>query len=562
MGGEIFRYSANRIGGIVFRKPSFDFVFRAAMVLAIAIAYAPSSRHPPRADQWCFLNDMVSHHEVIDAVQSSYSYNRTRETLAGDSDLFRPVLFATLAIERALFEGNLRYTQMIGVGLHCCVCLLLFSLLRRIERLVRFGRQTENDRDSPPSTSSFLTYAITAFFALSPTIVEMVIWSHIHGYLLFTALMLGSANLLLQHISSSRAGDFLCPKLWGAWGLALVSAFTYELGQLYAVLVGLFLAADVLRRRAVIRAGVMLLAFAGVMFIYQAANKHDMRAHRSHYSPDNLFQAIRNKALTENTIEHSVRFTLYTNVQPFCPSILRFWTSGDRLNVNEALWWDLILLQERFGIRDAAFTGLFVLFASFGLVGLWGLLRRGDRLPLLILLLLFGTLGAYASMNILGRMNLRPGNACLSSNSYYTYIALLLGLTIWSTLMHGVPKLKGYLTTALWNAMLVGLVALVLHGAVQVRLVNTRLANMMLGMTAPIKAVHKFVHQHSHEQNFSIAIDYQSSDPVPKRFDKYVTDMIFYRWINPNAKYRIAIRHRAAVIVSVHPPEKLVSATP
>jgi hypothetical protein len=138
----------------------------------------------------------------------------------------------------------------------------------------------------------------------------------------------------------------------------------------------------------------------------------------------------------------------------------------------------------------------------------------------------------------------------------------MLGLTIWFTLMQGLPSIKGYVSTAAWKVVLVGFVALAIHGGVQVRLINARLSNAMLGMSAPIRAVHRFIHQHHNEQGFSITIDYRSSDPVPQRYGKFVTDVIFYQWVNPNAKYRIAIRHRAAVILSVRQPDGLVLASP
>jgi len=558
MDGAIFRNFSIQ-NGFGFWKPSFDLLYRLALVATIAVIYAPSLRHPPRADHWCFLNDTVSHHEVLDAVESSYSYTRTRQTLPGDTGLYRPVLFGLLAVERALLEGDLKSTQMIGVILHSCVCLLLLSLLRRIETVIRFHRQPQTAPIPAPPTSSFLPYAMTAFFALSPAIVEMVIWSHLHGYLLFVVLMLGSVNLLFRHISGPGAGNLLCANLWGGLILALVSAFTYELGQFYAVVVGFFLAAVVYPRNGGIRALGLVAVFVGVMILYQAANKHDFRLHRGQFTPDNHLPEIERNALKIHTLTHSARFVLYTNVQPFCPSLLRFWASGDRLNVNEVFWLDPIL--DRCGFRDVGFALLFALFVSFGMVGLWGLLRRGERLPFLIILLFFGTCSVYAALNILGRMNLRPGPDCLCSNSYYSYMGLLFGLTIWCTLMQGLPRIKGYPTTVAWKAMLVGLVALTIHGGIQVRLINSRFSDLMLGMSAPIRAVHKFVQQHRNEQDFSLTIDYRSSDPVPMRYGKPVTDMIFSRWIDPNAKYRIAIRHRAAVVIEVRAPENLAQAS-
>lgn len=548
MGGAIFRSLTGRASGLGFPVPSFDLSFRALMVLAIVLAYYPSLKHPPRADHWCYLNDMMDHHGVIDAIESSYSYTRTRQTLPGDCDLFRPVLFALLAVERALFEGDLPSIQLIGIALHSGNCLLLLTLLRRIEFIVQSSRNRAANGTSEPYSPGFLPYAMTGFFALSAAIVEMVIWSHLHGYLLFVSLLLGSAILLLRHVSGTRAGEFTCWNLWGAWWLAFASAFTYELGQLYAALAGMFLAAFVRPRKGVVRAAALLFAFVGVMLAYQAINKHDYRLHRGQYAPDNHLIAIKHEIYKVPTLTHTVRFALYTTVQPFCPSILYTWMSGDRVNVGEALWYEP--LSKRCGVLEAGFGCELAVIIAFAFAGFWGLMQRGNRLPRLILGLLVATGSAYAAMNILGRMNLRPGRDCLCSNSYYTYTGLLFGVMVCFTLLQGVARLKSVAAAAAWKIMLVGLVALTIYGGIKVRLVNKRLANMMLEMSAPIRAVHKFVKQHRHEPDFSMAIEYKTSDPVPGRYGKHVTDMIFRRWIAANAKYRIAIRHRAAVVVA------------
>ena len=221
---------------------AWDAVFAAGLAVLVWLAYGPSVRHAPRADQWAFLVDTLDEPTFAGTLRASYSYNRTRTIAPGDTDLFRPVLFAVLAAEKAAFGFDLAGPQYVGIGLHYGVCLLLFAVLRRI-----VGRCP-------------LTYTVTLFFALNPAVQELVVWTHLHGYLLFLLLLLGAVYLLLAGVD----GDAVRPApLAGAWGLLLVASFTYEMGQFAAVLAGLYVAAAVAPRAGRLRAAGWFAAFAG-----------------------------------------------------------------------------------------------------------------------------------------------------------------------------------------------------------------------------------------------------------------------------------------------------------
>lgn len=520
-----------------------DGLFRAGLLVAIVLAYAPSLHHPPRADQWCFLNDTTQHYELVDAVQSTYSYNRTRQTLPGDTDLFRPILFVLLAVERTLLEGDLWSTQLIGVGLHVVVCQLLLSVLRRVEGIV----VPEWPGGARPLTRSGLPCLMTAVFALSPNIIELVVWAHLHGYLLFLVFLLGGVNLLLRHLEGG-AGRWLSPSLWGSWALVLLSAFTYELGQLLAVFCGVAAAAATHTRAGRLRALSLMAAFFSILFLYQGANKYDQWVHRDQFMPENLHGQIVDGVLTWDTPLHAIRYTLYTAVQPLCPSLTHAWMMGDRINVGEDLWYEPVL--NHFGIVAAWSLPATLLFAGFTFSGFRGLVRSGRRLPLVILALFTSLWAAYAAMNVLGRMNLRPGTTCLSSNSYYAYPGWLFGVLIAYTLLRGVSRTSPAGALG-WHFMIAGLTGLCIYSGIHVRATNARFGDEMKPMSATIRAFHGFIRHHQREPGFSLEIDYGNSDPIPGRYEKSVPEMMFARWMTRHAKYRVVYRHRAVVVVSV-----------
>src|SRR5260370_11188715 len=309
------------------RRLLTDLGFLALLAFLVWAAYAPSLRHPPRADQWCFLNDTQDRHRFFDILRPPYQPARTRRTCAGDTDLSRPVLFALLAAEKAAFGGDIVRPQALGLVLHGSVAYLLLLVLRRLAAV--------GGRDAPPlfSPAGLFPYAVSLFFALNFAVQELVIWAHLHGYVLFLVSLLGSLVLLLRHVAAPAAGSWESPSLWGAWSLALLSAFTYEMGQLYAPLAGLFAALALPRGAGLARRAGFCALFASVVLVYQGANHLDARAHEGEYEPDALGAVIRSQLFTENTVTHSKRFVVYTAFQPFFPSLSQPSFSGGRVQL-------------------------------------------------------------------------------------------------------------------------------------------------------------------------------------------------------------------------------------
>lgn len=528
--------------GVTTRQAAFvELGCVALLSVLVWLAYAPSLRHAPRADQWCFLVDTIDDHTFPDTLRDSYSYNRTRRIAPGDTDLFRPVLFALLAAEKHAFEGDLGAAQLAGIVFHGVVCLLLLNLLRRVARL---GCEAGEARTL---VNVALPHAVTGFFALNPCVQELVIWTHLHGYLLFLALLLGSASLSLRHATGPRAGSLRSPALWAGWAVAVAAAFTYELGQVYALLGGLFVAAAVLPRVGRPRAAVLVVAFASIGVVYQVANAHDRRAHDGKFTPEDNRHRIVGEACRPATAEHAARFAVYTVAQPFFPTVPEHTFAGGRLHVAESLW----TRHGRRNLGPAAVVSALVLSLAVGLggVGLVRCVRPETRIRLLVLALFATLFVVYAGMNVLGRMNLRPVPEILASNSYYTYPALLFalvaGFVAWST--PGVPEATATHGRA---GLLVGFVVLAVLGGERVRAVNQDVTTRVADVANPIRAVNTFVRRHRHEPDFGFTIDHAASGRITPVYGIPVTDVVFARWMTRSEpKYRIAYRDGSVVVL-------------
>src|SRR5947209_4891627 len=81
-----------------------NWLFLTVLFGLVWLAYAPSLQQMPRADQWCYLLDTKDCYSFGDLLRASYSYSRTRKVFPGDSELFRPVLFSLLAVEKYWLE--------------------------------------------------------------------------------------------------------------------------------------------------------------------------------------------------------------------------------------------------------------------------------------------------------------------------------------------------------------------------------------------------------------------------------------------------------------------------
>jgi hypothetical protein len=511
--------------------------FAALMAASVGLAYAPSLDHGPRADHWWFLLDARGHRELPDLIAATYSYNRTRTQSPGDTELFRPVLFVLMAAETHLSDGDLRVCQAIGIGLHLGVCLLLYGLLRDLRGVAAAG---PDGADAPVPG---LPEAATLFFALNPAVQDLVIWSHLHGYLLFLVFLLGSLRLLTRHAFGGRAGDWRSPALPAAWVLTLLAAFTYELGQFYAVFAGGFLTAAAAPRVGLPRAAATGAAFALILAVYQGVNRYDAALHSGRYVPAGNDAAILETSFRPATLQHSVRFFVYTTVQPFWPSLVDAALVDGRIRIPETVWDRQF--ADGFGPAGIVSAGVLLLTAGLTVAAARGVLAGGDRRWLSAIALPTVLYAAYAGITVLGRMNIRRFSNVLTDSSYYTYFALVFALPIVFALWEAGCRRRG--RRPVW--LPAGLALLALVGGEQVRRSTQAVAADMAAEVRPVQAVQRFVRDHAGEPDFSIAIDYAQSEPVPEAYGVPVTEIVFDRRISPQPKYRLAlVAGRAAAL--------------
>lgn len=520
---------ADWVGARKDRRRTRDLVFLTVLFVFVGLAYGPSLKHPPRADQWCWLADTRTDHTFLDTLRHSYSYNRTRKIGAGDTDLYRPVLFALLTAEKFAFEGRTGPPQALGVAMHCGVCALLLVLLRQIAAIVRPADA------APADAADWFLYGTVAFFALNPCVQELVIWHHLHGYLLFLLLLFGSLSCLLRYAAGS-AGAPDRRYLWGAWALALVSAFTYELGQVYAILAGASAALVSAPRVGTGRALRAVVAFGTIAVVYQAANRIDAHVHRDTYDPENLAPQIVRQIPTRATVVNAARYGTYTLAQPYFPTVVQTSIGGQRLQVEETVW-----QRRRLKILTPALVVSFAVFGACAVLGGAGFVRLA-RAPSRLRLVAFGIplvlYGVYGAMTVFGRMNMRPMWSMLASNSYYTYTALLFALLAASACWYAVA---GRVAVRKWAA--VGLFALSGFGSEAVWEANMMVARHEREWARALDAVQKFVDEHRHEPGFGFTIDYADSEHVPVIHTVPITGIVFDRWLaRANPTYRVTIR--------------------
>jgi hypothetical protein len=511
---------------------------------AVWLAYYPSLSHPPRADQWCILLDTVDQHQFFSLVAHTYSYSRTRMICPGDYHLFRPMLFALFSAEKALFGNHFASWQATGILLHCLVLYLLLLLLLRIHEIAGKGKASDASRRclSPRMGTRAVSYALVIYFGLNCAVVEMVMWSHINGYILFVVFVLGSMSLLLEGIADSETlGRKRGWLLAAAWLLALLSAFTYELGQFYAVIAGM-LAAAVLYQRGKARLGlVVFTAFLGILLLYRTANFLDQRAHADRL-PDESLATILERIGSGSTLAHAVRYLLYEAVQPFFPCCVD-WSFGPRLRIPEAE-----------AARWLDWKGCPTLIASYVLLGgmagltLMGLRRLmaadHTKMGLIVALLGFSLFALHMAITVLGRMNLRPSPLMLSNNSYYTYIPflfLLLGVSaLWSLLASAPTAAWTKVRSSLCAVVFTGFVILSLVSAVKVYAINAKGREDSAGFIRQIALIERFIRHHRREADFSLAFDLESCNVIGTQYGVPITTILFQRYLNAtNPKYVI-----------------------
>jgi len=372
------------------------------------------------------------------------------------------------ALERAAFGHDFACWQAVGILLHLVV-LGLFLLLAL--RLLRLRRAL-----GPPGPAGLLPWValgLAGFFAVNLCALEMVIWSHINPYMVLVITSLGVMLLVLDLLATPTAETGRRPaRVAAIWLLLAIGAFTHEIGQFFAVVVGAVLALDALGRGQGKKALARFLVCASVLAVYQATDRLDRWAHPN-LTVDLDYHDIAAQALRAETFTSVARYLLFTVVQPFVPEGLVWhprphqWSIYSRLAFTEPWQAWPNRLYPRPLLAASIGAGLVILLRTVGPLGRSG--RGGPRRTMVLFLLMpAGLAGLHLAITVLGRINVRHDG--LTYSTYYAYLPLLmvlLGLfALWTT----EPVTRR--TVALDATLLACLVPLTWAGATQCHRIN------------------------------------------------------------------------------------------
>lgn len=135
------------------------------------------------------------------------SYPKTKIYFQSDTLFYRPLMFALLGLEKWLFEAHHIPWQVVNLLLHLAVVFCLYRLLLKIK---------------PNIYAWLLTFLFSVWFIF----LEIVIWSHIGMYLLFSMFVL----LIFYYYDKPN---------W-IWFISLFMAcFSYEVGVVLCLLIGI-----------------------------------------------------------------------------------------------------------------------------------------------------------------------------------------------------------------------------------------------------------------------------------------------------------------------------------
>jgi hypothetical protein len=527
-------------------------LFLTVLFALVWLAYAPSMKQSPRADQWCYLLDTHDCDNFWDLLRASYSYSRTRKMFPMDTELYRPVLFILLAVEKYCLENNFDAIQSVGIVLHCVNIALFLGLLVRLQRLLgRPGQQSPLPR--------WLPHGLTCFFALNNCVPELVLWSHLHGYLLFVTIVLGSLHCLVEVLLDPELAPGRQRRLLvTAWGLILLSVFTYEMGQFYAIAVALVLGAVRLQQRRFTPALGLFGAFLAIALIYQGVNGLDKAAHAGSFTPETVKKRLLERVFSRDSGRHASRFLKFNLVQPWFPStVAPFVGWGHRLYIKEKSWSERAASHPRALFLLSCLIG--AIAAGAALRGGWEVLRRGCFRVRLTMLLLGVLFLIYAAMIVTGRMNFFPRNKqVLAWNSYYTYMALLFAL---------VPLFLGWLQAAsagqsvsafgrlsrlAFGILGAGLFVLGGMGGFSIRAAAWDCRKVCRDYYVANQRLGAFVAAHRHEPDFSFTVAVDHSEKPLLVHGVPLVFCLYARWIdNHQPRYVLLMRPRSLDVLSL-----------
>jgi hypothetical protein len=450
------------------RCPGFSWtaVQSVALCAITLTAYFHDLYGVARADQLIYFYRTTKINDFWNLTFGAFDFNRAQSL--GDFDLFRPVLYFLLGLERWLWGYNLLAWQATSLGLHVAVVLSLFA----------YFRGCLSDAGAAPE-SSWLPFAASAFFATLYAGSEMVAWQHLAGYLLFCLLLVQSAiryRRFTARPSAGRAGVLVT--------CATLAAFTYELGVAglagFAALCALAaMRSKTDRRLYTLTTGVLLLAIVA----YAVTDYLDYPAVGTELPHAPIERA------TAGTVDYARRWTS----EMFLPAATILYP-GSRIRVD-------FKLSSRHRRNSMILAAL--------VVGALAAQLNKKRLRDVQMTALFLGLGiVYTATIVVDRALPRGVESVFSNNSYYAYtFALFFLLAAFHFVAVPSETRTGRAAAAIrWLIV----VALLLISAIGANQIYALMLNERYGYAEPIgqmvKRINDLVRQHGGERDFSFTV--------------------------------------------------------
>ena len=204
----------------LFSKQNQKILFFLVLIFINLVVYYPSLFHVARHDQLQYIGDAAQDTSWISlAIKRGFSYNRNSHLFLGfDPTLFRPLFYFILGTELWLFRYNFILWQAAGILLHLFVLWNLLSLLWRIR-------------------PGLFAWALTFFFSVLYTNIEMIIWHHINSYMLFLGCILFCLRIFYEIIDEKT---IKAPQAFSFFFALLCACLVYDLGFLCSIFFFIF----------------------------------------------------------------------------------------------------------------------------------------------------------------------------------------------------------------------------------------------------------------------------------------------------------------------------------
>lgn len=470
----------------------------------LSFLYQPALNRVFVGDQLCYLLEMNGSKSLWDGLRH-YDYALTRQYAKGDESLYRPLLFVWLAVNHWLFGNDYFWWNVVNLGLHLVVVMLLFALLRTLQ----------------PSP---VAGAFALLFAVMPSQMDLTVWNHLGGYLA------GFAFLLLALIAVQRVIPDAQPSR-NRWLVVFtlsmtVAALFYELLVVASALVVLYLFYVEFRRSQGIRWRIVLASLVpGVVFtglyIVHALNCPRLFFVDHPRDGGHVVGSVLKDAVLQNWDWLK---------QTLCP-------------------WDYAFIMRPYNrshlelAKGPEASSTMVYWAIFAclllIIGLWKTCHwkhLSRRIPLALTLV--GMIGAYTTIVAVGRQGI------YAANPYYLYFfAILLAVLIYILPDWSPEKVR-------MAPVLCAFAVLVIANASLTYNATTKLAKVNRGPDQFLTSLRQFVAEHGQEPCFSFSVnDFQNvdfgmgvtvgyPDSSAEQIVRPISGVVFPRCYNPtNPRY-------------------------